>query len=264
MSSSFGRAAASELSAATTAFVAASRGGGASGSAAAARQPDAAAQTSPAGCEDSAPARHKQNHFQASLPYHTSPKSSVVSEWRHEMWREVGIGNALARGLRGQDVRYGTACTPGVCVLKQQDDVPKVPGINSSATAEKQMIINSVTKQLLQLGVVLTEPPHGPHGAPREVAVASHGGQAAASKEASERRPKAPVQSPPPRSLGRRTASEASLGSRSGVSGVTGVQRRTNLPAVVARSRYQTFVVNKPKKDHRYCDPEPCGTEVTS
>merc|ERR1712232_599333 len=110
-----------------------------------------------------------KNEFQASLPYQTEIESSVVSDWKLQYWREVGKGVKCARGLRVQDPRYNTANSPGVCVLKQGDDVPKVPGIdgnggNFGPTAQKQMIIDCVTKQLLQMGVALIE--SNRHGQP--------------------------------------------------------------------------------------------------
>jgi hypothetical protein len=43
--------------------------------------------------------------------------------------------------------------------------------------------------------------------------------------------------------------------STSEVSRASDQDRRKNLAAEVARSRYQTFVVDRPKKNHKYCEP---------
>jgi len=233
MPSPFGRAdrgTASELSVATTAFVPGSQlGGGASGSATA---PDALAAALAATGSPSPAPKVQPSAFQDALPYRTQAESSVVSDWKLHYWHDGGKGVAMQRGLRFQDLRYATNTSPGVCVLKQQDDVPKVAGINGvgghfAPTADKQKLIDSVTKQLLQMGVVL----HDPHTKHESATAPQERGN--------------PSSSP---GMGRRSGSEASLASHH--------ERRKHLPAVVARDRYQKYVVAKPKKGHRFCEPE--------
>jgi hypothetical protein len=171
-----------------------------------------------------------QNQFQASMPYRTKPASSVVSSWRMHYWNEVGKGSALQRGLTCQDLRDGTANTAGVCVLRQSDDAPKVPGIHSGAYMEKQRIIDSVTSQLRQMGVALHD------GATKQI------GHSRSASQAGQDVPRTNNGS------AKRGTSEVSMGSST---------FRNNLCANVARSRYQTFVVNKPVKSHTFCEPEP-------
>lgn len=251
MPSPFGRADkanASELSVATTAFIPRSQLGG--GSRGGMQAPDAltAALADAAVAGSPAPAPKTQNMFQASLPYRTEAESSVVSDWKLHYWHDGGKGIALQRGLRFQDLRYATNNTPGVCVLKQQDDAPNVPGLQGDASTygpvrEKQMLINAVTKQLLQMGVVLHDHDHG-HGHHHghhnhEKSKKSEG------KMDAENMRTAPTQSP---DLGRKAGSEASLASHH--------ERKKHLPAVVARARYQKYVVAKPKRGHTFCEPE--------
>mmetsp|Transcript_7533 Transcript_7533/g.12091 ORF Transcript_7533/g.12091 Transcript_7533/m.12091 type:complete len:238 (-) Transcript_7533:43-756(-) len=151
----------SALSAATTAFVVESHVGSsiemASGSKAAhpradiaSRQGDSLEEAVVAATDHEA-SEKKRNELQAFLPYRASPASSLVSGWRAHFQAEAGKNTALARGLRVQDVRYGNANSPGVCVLRQADEVPTLPGI-SAAILSKQSILDSVAKQLLQLG----------------------------------------------------------------------------------------------------------------
>lgn len=227
------RANASELSVATTAFLPGSQLG-TPGSALGAGAPDALASAlADAAAGSSSPPKRTQNQWQMSLPYRTEAESSVVSDWKMQYWNDVGKGVALSRGLRFQDLRYGNSSSAGVCVLKQRDDVPNPPGNASQCgpVKEKQVIIDAVTQQLLQMGVALTEPPHGP----------INPAAAAISNEAS-----------PSRTLGRRTNSEGSIATVS-----SHHERRRHLCATVARDRYQTFVIAKPKKGHRFCEPEP-------
>jgi len=225
------RANASELSVATTAFLPVSQLG-ATGSALGIGAPDALASAlADAETGSSSPPKRTQNSWQLSLPYRTEAESSVVSDWKMHYWNDVGKGVALSRGLRFQDLRYTNSSSPGVCVLKAQGDVPKAPGNPSQCgpVKEKQMIIDAVTQQLLSMGVVLHEPPHGP----------VHPDAAASSHEASPSRS----------SLGRKSSSEASIATVS-----SHHERRRNLCANVARDRYQTYVIAKPKKGHRFCE----------
>lgn len=258
VSSSFGRAAssqemaASELSAATTSFIAASLLG--EGARSASRSDlgtndrdvlttalaDAAASSSPG------PSKKEQNEFQASLPYRTEIESSVVSDWRGHYQKELGKSVALQRGLRFVDLRYNTANSAGVCVLKSSDDVPKVSGIGSTGgkfgpLAQKEFIIDAVTRQLAQMGVVLTDSHH-------------HGQQAGATAQAplpdvgsnsSKLRQTQTSSLKAESSLGRRAGSEASIGSH-----------HKNLCQSIARDRFQQYIIGKPRKGHRHCTPQ--------
>jgi len=165
-----------------------------------------------------------------------------VSDWKMQYWHEGGKGVALSRGLRFQDLRYGNSATPGVCVLKQQDDVPKAPGNASTfgPIKEKQLIIDAVTKQLLQMGVVLTDPHH--HGIAKEEIMPPRPPVVEELSQVS------PSSSGSLGTLRGRARSEASLASHH--------ERRKNLCSHVARKRYQVAVIAPPKKGHRFCEPE--------
>jgi len=145
----------SELSVATTAFVAASCLGAeskvAAGSKAAPEAPREldALDSAVAQADAKAAEQKTQNAFQA-CPYHTTPESSIVSDWRYHYWHVVGKGCAIQRGLRAQDIRYGNQNSAGVCVLRQQDDVPKI-GTHSGAYLAKQHMIKKLNEQLVQL-----------------------------------------------------------------------------------------------------------------
>lgn len=156
--------AASGLSAATTAFVVASQARSRSEAPCrsevglpknenAIRQEDLSEEAG----ADAACGGTQSEGLQALLPYRASPASSLVSGWRPAYSADVGKSTALARGLRKQDVRFCTANSPGVCVLRQKDEVPKIPGINCAAILSKQAVVDSITKQLLELGVPLTD-----------------------------------------------------------------------------------------------------------
>lgn len=253
MPSPFGRANASELSVATTAFIPPSHlWGGAGGGASPERtngEPDAlttaladaavAAAASPS-ASPAPPGRRTQTQFQASLPYRTETESSVVSDWRLHYWRDGGKGVALARGLRFHDLRDATANTPGVCVLKQGDDLPKMPGRPEAfgPTAEKDFIIRQSNRQLLQMGVELIDQKEG--GLPAE---RSSGG-GTDSREVPRQQAL---------TAGRRQAL-ASAGSEASLASLQ--ERRKNLASVIARERYQSWVVARPKKGHRFVNPD--------
>lgn len=274
MLSSFGRAApsadrgnASDLSVATTAFVPPSLVGSGAGSV---LRPDAGigdrdvlttalAEAAVAGSPASAspgPAARIQNDFQASLPYHTVAESSVISDWRLHYWNDLGKGVALSRGLRPHDLHNGTANTPGVCVLSLKN-IPNVPGIGSGQfgpLAEKQFIIDSVTKQLLEMGVTLTEPHH--HG--QHVPEKSSRAEGSTTDARSSGHEASPIRSH--NAVGRKAGGEASPGSHHHHHPE---KYRKNLAAVIARDRYQKYVVAKPKKGHRLHTPQlPSGAEA--
>jgi len=253
MPSPFGKADrgnASELSVATTAFIASSQlgyvgadrtassfgtgYGGASGSATA---PDALTPVLAA----SPPGPKEQSQFQLSLPYRTETESSVVSDWKQLYWREGGKGIGFARGLRGLDLRYANAQTPGVCVLKGTDDVPKVPGITKPDSfppmAHKMKNIDAITKQLLQMGVEL----HEPHDHRKHVPAPERSSNVDEARSASNPNFRSP-------SMVSRTDA--------GTTSEANIDRSMNLPAKVARNRYQHYVVAKPKKGHRFVNPE--------
>lgn len=227
--SSFGRAAPSELSAATTAFIPASLLGDQDASAAA-PYPERAKIT---------------QNLEMVMPYRTDAESSVVSDWRMHYWREAGKGIKCSRGLRCQELRFGNENSPGVCVLRQQDDLPKVPGINGvkgdfGPVVEKQFIIDAVNKQLLQLGVTLTDPRNK-----KDKGESTISGSRISTQQTDAKVHAAATRSP---GMGRKAGSEASIGSQK--------ERRHNLAAVVARDRYQRYVVANPKKGHRHCTPQ--------
>lgn len=239
--SSFGRAnaadndAASQLSAATTAFVPASVLGSAVGSAVRSQtgQPDALAALTASPMKPSVPKEKKQNHFQASMPWHTDQESSIVSDWRVFYQKTEGKGVAFGRGLRFQDLRYNTENSAGVCVLKADDDVPKVPGLATGTfgpVAEKQFVIDAVTKQLLQMGVKVTEPKYG----------RTYNDAKDASSSSSKQGPAGGFRS--------RSSSEASI--------PTALARHKNTASFIARERYQRLVLDKPKKGHEFCKPK--------
>jgi hypothetical protein len=233
--SSFGgadRANASELSVATTAFLPGSHLGSSLA------LPDALAM---AVAGSASPVPSKQTEFQRTLPYRTELESSVVSDWKAQMWREGGKGLALERGLRFQDLRYGNKFSPGVCVLQLDGGVPKVPGLTANPdgfgpVAEKQRIIDCYTKQLLSMGVALTEPHH--HG--QDVGSPDKNSSICRTASATELSTRSPGMT--------RSASQVSIASHH--------HRRNNLCSVVARDRYQKYIVANPRKGHRYCEPE--------
>jgi len=254
MPASFGRACASELSAATTAFLPTSQlgiGGAVSSAARPAlgtREQDvlATALAEAAVVASPSPSPIKTpNAFQDSLPYRTQAESSVVSDWKALYWKEGGKGLALQRGLRFLDMRDCTHSSPGVCVVKQTDDCPKAPGTSSQFGPVKgsQMIIDAYTKQLLRMGVVLKEP-HD-HGKPitkqPEKNNLANEARGIAKEEASV-------------AMTRRARSEVSLAREASL--LSHHERSKHLPAVVARDRYQKYIVAKPKKGHRFCEPE--------
>lgn len=253
MSSSFGRAG-SQLSAATTGFIPPSNIGSTVGSwmrsdLGTGTQQDALA-TALAGAASPAASPQKpgkaQNLFQASLPYHTDQESSIISDWRPHYQKQYGKGVPFERGLRFQDPRYSTENTPGVCVLKSDDDVPKVAGLLPGGvfgpTAEKQFIIDAVTKQLQDLGVELTEPHCGRLFQPQKLV------EAVTKKE----RPRAVRRTPEEERS--RTGSETSSSCQTGPD-----FRIQNVASTVARQRYQKWVIDQPKKGHRFRESEVPG-----
>lgn len=257
MSASFGRACASELSAATTAFLPISQLGiGGAVSSAARPQPDtrepdalatALADAAVGGSPSPSPVK-TPNAFQDSLPYRTQAESSVVSDWKAHYWKEGGKGLALQRGLRFLDLRDSTHNSPGVCVVKQTDDCPKAPGSSSQfgPVKESQHIIDAYTKQLLRMGVVLKEP-HD-HGK----SITKQSDKNSVANEVSVMAKEEAIVA-----MTRKARSEVSLARDSREASLLSHHERSkHLPAVVARDRYQKYIVAKPKKGHRFCEPE--------
>jgi hypothetical protein len=261
MHSSFGRAqtasgdggsaALSELSAATTAFVPQSVVESLLRSDLGPRARSVLAAASPQGAEKASP-KKKQNYFQQSLPYRTEQESSVVSDWRGYYQNTVGKGLAFQRGLRFVDPRYANENSPGVCVIKGDDDVPKVPGLSGNAgtfkpTAEKQKVIDAINTQLLQMGVVLTDPTAGRTLGENAKMLEEQSMQNTRQSFIGEKNGST-------RELrGSRASSEASLASSSRESRI---DRRKNRADIVARDRYQTLVLAPQPKGHTFCEPE--------
>lgn len=144
-------------------------------------------------------------------PYRTNSEVSAASDWRLHYWQASGQGLALARGLRNQDLRLTTHCSPGVCVLRS-DGLPQIRKTNPAVEA-KERVIAATAAALRDLGVPDAHAHH--QGSPLKTGGREAGGV-------------------------RRAASEVSLSS----SVHSAHQRRQNLPAVVARTRYQTFVTS--------------------
>lgn len=213
------------------------------------------------GTEEASP-KKKQNPFQQCMPYRTEQESSIVSDWRIHYQNTEGKGVPFQRGLRFTDPRYATENSPGVCVIKGDDDVPKVPGLASNnayfaPVADKQKVIDAVTTQLLQMGVALTNPIHGRTFGEHAKTFVEQSMQATRStvrdKNASVQEPRGSRSSGLARS---RASSEASLAS-------TKIDRSKNLASTIARDRYQQYIIANPKKGHTFCEPElPTGANA--
>lgn len=243
----------SELSVATTNFIPASQLGKAASAMSASKLDSQGLQATPgaATSSEASPAKTREpTMFQKSLPFRTDAESSVVSDWKIHFQQQVGKGLALQRGLRFQDLRYGSteAGSPGVCVLKQAADVPKAPTnpMTFEPIKQKQHNIDAITKMLQNLGVQLTEPRPDFTAQPSAEEEIS---KARARREATRKETKVEASPKPSKSTAaKRSTSEASI--------LSHVERNKQLPAVIARKRYQTYVVDKPKKGHRSCEPE--------
>eukprot|EP00929_Paragymnodinium_shiwhaense_P110161 TRINITY_DN76904_c0_g1_i1.p1 TRINITY_DN76904_c0_g1~~TRINITY_DN76904_c0_g1_i1.p1 ORF type:complete len:372 (-),score=74.37 TRINITY_DN76904_c0_g1_i1:11-1126(-) len=142
----------------------------------------------------------------------TSVVSSVGSVWQKQYQTEYGVGVSFSRGLRYQDVRMTNENSAGVCYIREAD-IPRIPD-SCPPLQQKERNLAYIESLLTQLGV--EKDPLGLKAARRAGRERNGPGRSSSTPALSSL-----VSAAPP--------------------------RLTVRPALIARRRYQTGVIAKPK-----------------